>query len=54
MSFTLKGSQILALRLKGWFKYKNILMNHKSHIKLVHELYGTYFQYNVMNEESTI
>ena len=47
MSFVLKGSQILALQLKGWFKSKNIEMNYKTHIKLVYELYGTCFQYNV-------
>ena len=29
-------------------------MEYKTHIKLVHELYGTCFQYNVKSKESTI
>jgi hypothetical protein len=28
-------------------------MKYKTHIKLVHDLHGTYFQYNVKNYEST-
>ena len=58
MSFILKGSQISALQLKGWFKSKrqtkNIEMKYETHIKLVHESYGTCFQYNVKNCESPI
>ena len=49
----MKGSQISTLQLKGWFKSKtsiqNIEMKYKTHIKLVHELYDTCFQYNVKN-----
>ena len=41
MSFIMKGSQILALQLKGWFKSKNIEMKYKTYIKLVHEIYNT-------------
>ena len=34
---------------------KNIQMKYKTHIKLVHELHGTCFQYNVKNQQhSTI
>ena len=47
MSFILKGSQILALEMRGWFKSKNIETKYKTHIKRVHEIYGTCFQYNV-------
>ena len=52
MSFILKGFQIAALQLKGWFKSKTsiqeyIEMKYKTHIKLVHELYGMSFQHNV-------
>jgi len=51
--FHLKGSQFSALQLKRWFKskmsIKNIEMKYKTHIKLVHELYGTCFMYNVKN-----
>ena len=59
MSFIFKGPQISAFQLKGWFKSKtcqskNIGMKYKTHIKLVHELYDTCFQYNVKNYESTI
>ena len=43
MSFILKGSQVLALQLKSWFKSKNIEMEYKTHIKLAHELHGTWF-----------
>jgi hypothetical protein len=54
MIFILKGSQILVLQLKGWFKFKASIQEYrneikKTHIKLVHELYGTCFQYNVKN-----
>ena len=49
MSFILKGSQISALQWKRWFKSKNIEMKYKTHVKLVHELYGTCVQYNVDN-----
>ena len=53
-NFILKGSQILALQLKGLFKSrrqsKNIKLKYKTHIiKLVHELHGTCFWYNVKN-----
>ena len=54
MSFILKGSQILALQLKGQFnprrQSKNIELKYETHIKLVHELCGTCFQYNVHEE----
>ena len=53
MSFTLKGSQISAIQLKGWFKSKNIKIKYKTHIKLVHELYGTCFRYNVIIENQS-
>jgi hypothetical protein len=33
---------------------KNIEMKYKTHIKLVHELFGTCFQYNVKNRASTV
>jgi hypothetical protein len=33
---------------------KNIKMKYKTHVKLVHELYGACFQYNTKNQESTI
>ena len=49
MSFILKGSQISALQWKRWFKSKNIEIKYKTHVKLVHELYGTCVQYNVNN-----
>ena len=48
LSFILKGSQISA------FQSKNIEMKYKTHVKRVHDLYGTCFQYNVKNQESTI
>ena len=57
MSFILKGSQISAIQLKGQFKSKTSIYkyrNDKTHIKLVHELYGTCFQYNAKNLEPTI
>ena len=49
MSFILKGSQILAIQLKSWFISKTLFYEYRSeiqtHIKLVHEFYGTCFQY---------
>ena len=50
----LKGSQISALQLKGCFKNlkrqcKTIEIKYKIHIKLLHEVYGTCFKYNVKN-----
>ena len=51
--WVLKASQIVALQWKGWFKSRrqsrNIEMKYKTHIKLVHELYCTCFQYIVKN-----
>ena len=56
MSFILMGSQILALQMKvgsnSRRQSKNIEMNYKIHIKVVHELYGTCFQDNVMSSFS--
>ena len=54
MSSVLKGSQILAFLLKGWFKFKASIQelyrnDYKTHIELVHELHGTCFQCNVNN-----
>ena len=53
MSFILKGSQISAHQLKGLLKSKTSIqeleMKYKTHVKLVHELYGTCFEYNVKN-----
>ena len=50
------GSQILALQMKvgsnSRRQSKNIEMNYKIHIKVVHELYGTCFQDNVMSSFS--
>ena len=58
MSFILKGSQILAFQLKvdsnPRRQSKNIEMNYITHIKLVNELYDTYFWDNTKNQESTI
>ena len=51
MSFILKGAQISALQLKGWFESNTSIqedkMKYKNIIKLVHELYDTCFRYNV-------
>ena len=53
VSFILKGSQVLALQLKSWFKFKTSIQECRYEIqtliKLVHELYGTCFRYNVKN-----
>ena len=53
MSFILKGFQILALQLmvssNPKRQSKKIKMKYKPHIELVHESYGTCFQYNVKN-----
>ena len=53
MSFILKGSQILAFQLKGGSNPRHqsnyIELKHKAHIKLVLELYGTCFEYDVKN-----
>jgi hypothetical protein len=47
ISFILKDSQISALQLKDWFKCKTSIQEYtttlKTHIKLVHDLYGTCF-----------
>ena len=51
MSSILKGSKILVLQLKCWFKSRNIGMQYRTHVELVHEVYGTCFQYNVTNSE---
>ena len=58
MSFILKGSQISALQFKGLVQIQDVdarvhKMKYRTRIKLVHELYGTCFQYNV-NQESRI
>ena len=46
-----RALKISTLQLKGWFKSrlqsKNIKMKYKIHIKVVHELCGTCFRYNV-------
>ena len=53
MSFLSKGSQILVLRLKSWFKSRmskqHVELKYKTRIKLVRELYDTCFQYNATN-----
>ena len=52
MSFVLKGYQISTFQSGGLVQIRDVNpriynWNTKSHIKLVHELYGTCFQYNV-------
>jgi hypothetical protein len=52
MSFILRDSQVSAFQLKGWFKSKTSIQEYRNEIqnsytKLVHELYGACFQYNV-------
>ena len=50
ISFILKGSQILAFQSKGSnprHRSKNIETKYKTHIKHVHEEYGTCYEYNV-------
>ena len=47
--FHLKGYQISALELKGWFgrQSKSIVMKYKTHTKLVNDFFGARVQYNV-------
>jgi hypothetical protein len=54
MSFILEGLSNFSPSIEGLVQIqdasKNIEMKYKTHIKsLVHELYGTCFQYNVKN-----